>query len=152
MAGGQPVSMRNMQEVYAYCSEIGIPVFFDATRAVENAYFIQKRDPHYHATHIKDILREMMVYGDGFTISGKKDFLVNIEGVLAFKDNAEWKRKADALLRVHEGRGGRRAGARRPRRDGARGDRDARRPLHPHARGAGGVPGPVIDRSGESPS
>ncbi len=103
MAGGQPVSMRNMQEVYAYCSEIGIPVFFDATRAVENAYFIQKRDPHYHATHIKDILREMMVYGDGFTISGKKDFLVNIGGVLAFKDNAEWKRKADALLRVHEG-------------------------------------------------
>jgi len=103
MAGGQPVSMRNMQEVYAACSEAGIPVFFDATRAVENAYFIQKRDPHYHATHIKDILREMMVYGDGFTISGKKDFLVNIGGVLAFKDNAEWKRKADALLRVYEG-------------------------------------------------
>lgn len=103
MAGGQPVSMRNMQEVYAACSEAGIPVFFDATRAVENAYFIQKRDPHYHATQIKDILREMMVYGDGFTISGKKDFLVNIGGVLAFKDNAEWKRKADALLRVYEG-------------------------------------------------
>lgn len=103
MAGGQPVSMRNMQEVYAACSEAGIPVFFDATRAVENAYFIQKRDPHYHATHIKDILREMMVYGDGFTISGKKDFLVNIGGVLAFKDNAVWKRKADALLRVYEG-------------------------------------------------
>ena len=103
MAGGQPVSMRNMQEVYALCSEIGIPVFFDATRAVENAYFIQKRDPHYHATHIRDILREMMVYGDGLTISGKKDFLVNIGGVLAFKDNAEWKRRADELLRVYEG-------------------------------------------------
>ena len=103
MAGGQPVSMRNMQEVYAYCSELSIPVFFDATRAVENAYFIQKRDPHYHAVSIRDIVREMMVYGDGFTVSGKKDFLVNIGGVLAFKDNAEWKRKADALLRVYEG-------------------------------------------------
>jgi tyrosine phenol-lyase len=103
MAGGQPVGMRNMQEVYAWCSETGIPVLFDATRAVENAYFIQKRDPHYRATHIRDILREMMVYGDGCTISGKKDFLVNIGGLLAFKDNAEWKRKAEALLRVYEG-------------------------------------------------
>jgi len=103
MAGGQPVSMENMREVYAYCSPKRIPVFYDATRAVENAYFIQKRDPRYRGTHIRDILREMMLYGDGCTVSGKKDFLVNIGGLLAFKDNAEWKSKAEEMLRVYEG-------------------------------------------------
>lgn len=103
MAGGQPASMGNMKEVYAFCSANGIPVFYDATRAVENAYFIQKRDPHYRNTHIRDILREMMLYGDGCTVSGKKDFLVNIGGLLAFKDNAEWKERAEELLRVYEG-------------------------------------------------
>ena len=103
MAGGQPASMSNMKEVYAFCSANGIPVFYDATRAVENAYFIQKRDSHYRATHIRDILREMMLYGDGCTVSGKKDFLVNIGGLLAFKDNAEWKERAEELLRVYEG-------------------------------------------------
>ena len=103
MAGGQPVSMDNMKEVYAYCSGHGIPVFYDATRAVENAYFIQKRDPRYHSVQIRDILREMMLYGDGCTVSGKKDFLVNMGGLLAFKDNAEWKREAEEMLRVYEG-------------------------------------------------
>jgi tyrosine phenol-lyase len=103
MAGGQPVSMDNMKEVYAYCSAIGIPVFYDATRAVENAYFIQKRDPRYRDVQIRDIVREMMLYGDGCTVSGKKDFLVNIGGLLAFKDNPEWRERAEELLRVYEG-------------------------------------------------
>jgi tyrosine phenol-lyase len=103
MAGGQPVSMENMKEVYRYCSGKGIPVFFDATRAVENAYFIQKRDPAYRTTHIRDIVREMMLYGDGCTVSGKKDFLVNIGGLLAFKDRAEWRTKAEEMLRIYEG-------------------------------------------------
>jgi tyrosine phenol-lyase len=103
MAGGQPVAMDNLKEVYAYCSATGVPVIFDATRAVENAYFIQKRDPRYRDVHIRDILREMMLYGDGCTVSGKKDFLVNIGGLLAFKDNAEWKQRAEELLRVYEG-------------------------------------------------
>jgi tyrosine phenol-lyase len=103
MAGGQPVSMDNMKEVYAYCSAIGVPVFFDATRAVENAYFIQKRDPRYRRVAIRDIVREMMMYGDGCTVSGKKDFLVNIGGLLAFKDNAGWKERCEQLLRVYEG-------------------------------------------------
>jgi tyrosine phenol-lyase len=103
MAGGQPVAMENMKEVYRYCSGKRIPVFFDATRAVENAYFIQKRDPAYRATHIRDIVREMMLYGDGCTVSGKKDFLVNIGGLLAFKDNADWRVKAEEMLRIYEG-------------------------------------------------
>ncbi|MFW6330622.1 MAG: beta-eliminating lyase-related protein, partial [Gemmatimonadota bacterium] len=54
MAGGQPVSMDNMKEVYAYCSALDIPIFFDATRCVENAYMIQWKDPRYADTPIKD--------------------------------------------------------------------------------------------------
>jgi tyrosine phenol-lyase len=103
MAGGQPVSMDNMKEVYAFCGKAGIPVFFDSTRVVENAYMIQCRDERYHDTPIKDILREMMLYGDGCTVSGKKDFLINIGGVLAFRENDEWKRKSEELLRIYEG-------------------------------------------------
>jgi tyrosine phenol-lyase len=103
MAGGQPVSMDNMKEVYAYCGSVGIPVFFDATRVVENAYMIQSRDPRYSDIPIKDILREMMIYGDGATVSGKKDFLINIGGILAFRENEEWTRKAEELLRIYEG-------------------------------------------------
>ncbi|KAB2963050.1 MAG: tryptophanase [Thermoanaerobaculia bacterium] len=103
MAGGEPASMDNMREVYAYCGAHGIPVMFDATRAVENAYLIQKHDPRFHSTRVRDILREMMLYGDGCTVSGKKDFLINIGGLLAFKDNAEWARRAEAKLRIYEG-------------------------------------------------
>ncbi len=103
MAGGQPVGMDNMKEVYAYCAERGIPVFFDSTRCVENAYMIQAHDPRYADTPVRDILREMMVYGDGCTVSGKKDFLINIGGVLAFRDNATWAERAEELLRIYEG-------------------------------------------------
>ncbi len=103
MAGGEPASMDNLREVYAYCSSHGIPVFFDATRAVENAYMIQKYDPRFANTRVRDILREMMLYGDGCTVSGKKDFLINIGGLLAFKDNAEWARRAEEKLRIYEG-------------------------------------------------
>ncbi len=103
MAGGQPVSMDNMKEVYAYCGSVGIPVFFDATRVVENAYMIQSRDPRYAELPIREILREMMLYGDGATVSGKKDFLINIGGILAFRESAEWARRAEELLRIYEG-------------------------------------------------
>ena len=103
MAGGQPVSMDNMKAVYEYCSGLGIPVFFDATRFAENAYMIQSRDPQYKDVKVADILREMMLYGDGATVSGKKDFLINIGGVLMFRDNAEWAAKAEEMLRVYEG-------------------------------------------------
>lgn len=103
MAGGQPVSMDNMKQVYEYCSALSIPVFFDATRTVENAYMIQWKDPRYADTPVKDILREMMLYGDGCTVSGKKDFLINIGGCLAFRNNGEWAREAEEMLRVYEG-------------------------------------------------
>ncbi len=103
MAGGQPCSMDNMKEVYEYCSSLGIPVYFDATRFVENAYMIQTRDPRYHDTKIKDIVHEMMLYGDGCTVSGKKDFLINIGGVLCFRDNADLAHKANEMIRIYEG-------------------------------------------------
>jgi tyrosine phenol-lyase len=103
MAGGQPISMDNMKEVYEYCSSTGIHVFFDATRFVENAYMIQTRDPRYRDVKIKDIVREMMLYGDGCTVSGKKDFLINIGGVLCFRENADWAHRAEEMLRIHEG-------------------------------------------------
>ncbi|MCP3977982.1 MAG: tryptophanase [bacterium] len=103
MAGGQPVSMDNMKEVYEFCSGKGIPVFFDATRFVENAYLIQSRDERYRETSIRDIVREMMLYGDGCTVSGKKDFLINIGGVLCFREDGELASKARDMLRVYEG-------------------------------------------------
>ncbi len=103
MAGGQPVSMDNMKAVYAWCGARGIPVFFDATRCVENACMIQERDPAYRDSKVRDILREMMLYCDGCTVSGKKDFLINIGGVQTFRENGEWAKRAQDLLRVYEG-------------------------------------------------
>jgi len=64
---------------------------------------IQKQDPHYQNTKVCNILHEMLLYGDGCTVSGKKDFLINIGGLLAFKDNAEWPKKSMHLLRIYEG-------------------------------------------------
>lgn len=103
MAGGQPVSLENMRQVYAYCSSLHIPVFFDATRMAENAYMIQQREPGHQDTKVRDILREMLVYGDGCTVSGKKDFLINIGGLLAFRDNSEWAEASRQKLRIYEG-------------------------------------------------
>jgi tyrosine phenol-lyase len=88
LAGGQPVSMRNLREVYELCKRQGIRVWSDATRAVENAYFIKEREEGYADKPVAAILREMMSYFDGCTMSGKKDCLVNIGGFLAM--NEEW--------------------------------------------------------------
>ena len=88
LAGGQPVSMANLKEVSAVCKRYGIRMWSDATRAVENAFFIQEREAGYQHTPIAAILKEMMSYFDGCTMSGKKDCLVNIGGFLAI--NEEW--------------------------------------------------------------
>ncbi|NQV05361.1 tyrosine phenol-lyase [bacterium] len=102
MAGGQPVSMANLREVYEYCSARGILVMLDATRALENAYFIQQREGGYLDKSIAEILREITSYSDGATVSSKKDNLVNIGGFLAVRD-PEIARKARAMLVVFEG-------------------------------------------------
>ncbi|MFN8259005.1 MAG: tryptophanase [Bacteroidales bacterium] len=103
LAGGQPVHMDNMKEVYLYCKSHNIPVMFDATRAVENAYMIKKKDPRYLNVSIREILREMFSYGDGCTVSSKKDYLVNIGGFLGIRDDEDFYDKAMNLLRVYEG-------------------------------------------------
>ncbi|MBX3042892.1 MAG: tyrosine phenol-lyase [Candidatus Kapabacteria bacterium] len=86
MAGGQPVSMENMRQVRDLAHKHGIKVMLDATRGVENAYFIQQREEGYANTPVEDILREMCSYTDGATMSGKKDLLVNIGGFVAVND------------------------------------------------------------------
>ena len=86
LAGGQPVSMQNLREVRDLCLHHGIRVWCDATRAVENAFFIKEREEGYANKPVREILREMMSYFDGCTMSGKKDCLVNIGGFLAMNE------------------------------------------------------------------
>jgi tyrosine phenol-lyase len=102
MAGGQPVSMQNARDVRALCDYYGIPVMLDATRAVENAYFIQAREPGYADKKLADILREFCAYTDGCTMSGKKDALVNIGGWLALNDHGKYE-EASNMVVVYEG-------------------------------------------------
>lgn len=102
LAGGQPVSMANMKAVHELCHKHGIKVFFDATRCVENAYFIKTREEGYGTVSIKAILKEMMSYADGCTMSGKKDCLVNIGGFLCMNDDDMYTR-ARELVVVFEG-------------------------------------------------
>jgi tyrosine phenol-lyase len=86
MAGGQPVSMANVKALRSLTDRYGIKVFLDATRMVENAYFIQEREPGYSGKSIEVILREFYSYTDGAWMSAKKDSLVNIGGWLAVND------------------------------------------------------------------
>lgn len=102
MAGGQPASLANLRAVYEFCHERGILVMLDATRAVENAYFIQQREDGYEDRSIAEIMREITSHSDGATVSSKKDNLVNIGGFLAVR-NAELARRARAMLVAFEG-------------------------------------------------
>ena len=86
MAGGQPVSMENVSKLRAFCDRHGIRIFLDATRMVENAYFIQQRESGYDDKSIAEILKEFCAYTDGAWMSAKKDNLVNIGGWLAVND------------------------------------------------------------------
>ena len=86
LAGGQPVSMKNMKAVRELTKKHGIKVFYDATRCVENAYFIKEQEAGYADKSIKEIVREMFSYADGCTMSGKKDCIVNIGGFLCMND------------------------------------------------------------------
>lgn len=102
LAGGQPVSMANMREVRQLCDKHGIKVFYDATRCVENAYFIKEQEEGFADVSIKDIVHEMFSYADGCTMSGKKDCLVNIGGFLCMNDD-EMFSAARELVVVYEG-------------------------------------------------
>ena len=86
MAGGQPVSMANARELRAFCDRHGLKLYLDATRMVENSFFIQEREEGYADKSIAAILREFCDLTDGAWMSGKKDHLVNIGGWLAIND------------------------------------------------------------------
>ena len=102
LAGGQPVSMRNMREVSAICRKHRINVFYDATRFAENAYFIKEQEPGYADKSIQEITFEMFSYADGCTMSGKKDGIVNIGGFLCLNDPELYTAAAE-LVTVYEG-------------------------------------------------
>lgn len=102
MAGGQPVSMRNVQDLRALCDRYGIKIYLDATRMVENAFFIQEREHGYADRPIAEILREFCAYTDGAWMSAKKDSLVNIGGWLAVNDEPLYEEIRNLVV-VYEG-------------------------------------------------
>jgi len=102
MAGGQPFSMDNLKQTHALCKKHGIRIIFDATRAVENAYFIKIREKSYEDKSIAEILKEMCSYTDGATVSAKKDLYVNIGGFLATNEYDVFE-EARNMVVVYEG-------------------------------------------------
>lgn len=93
--GGQPVSMANIRAASTLARKYGVPLFFDAARFAENCYFVREREPGYAGKDIVDIAREMFSYGDGCTMSAKKDGLVNIGGFLAFRSEEHYRRAVE---------------------------------------------------------
>jgi tyrosine phenol-lyase len=96
--GGQPVSMENIRQVSAVCRQHGIPLYFDACRFAENAYFIKLREPGYASKTPQQIAQAMFSYGDGCTMSAKKDGLANIGGFLCTNDDTLAQREKDLLI------------------------------------------------------
>jgi tryptophanase len=96
--GGQPVSMENARAVAAVCHKHGIPLYFDACRFAENAYFIKLREPGYADKTPKQIAQEMFRLGDGCTMSAKKDGMANIGGFLCTNDDILARQEKDLLI------------------------------------------------------
>lgn len=102
MAGGQPFSMANLRELRTYCDLHNIPIMLDATRTIENAWFIREREEGYADKPLREILHDICDLTDGCTMSAKKDLLVNIGGFFACNDDDIY-RKAQNLVVVYEG-------------------------------------------------
>ncbi|MFC2131133.1 tyrosine phenol-lyase [Bacteroidota bacterium] len=102
MAGGQPVSMENMKQVHDLARKNGIIIVLDATRNMENAYFIQQREEGYKNKSVAEIHKEFCSYSDAATMSAKKDLLVNIGGFVACND-FELFQKLRNIVVVYEG-------------------------------------------------
>jgi tyrosine phenol-lyase len=99
-AGGLPVSMANIREVRAICDKFGIPLFFDAARFAENAWFIKHYEEGYAARTIKEIAQESLGYADGVMVSAKKDGLSNMGGILAVNDEELADRLKELLILI----------------------------------------------------
>ena len=100
MAGGEPFSMKNLREVKEICKQYKKPLWIDATRLVENAYFIQQRE--LENAPINVIVREICSYADGITVSAKKDGLVNMGGFIALRDEELFERMRGMVV-IYEG-------------------------------------------------
>ena len=96
--GGQPVSMENVRQVSAVCRKHSIPLYFDACRFAENSYFIKLREKGYESKAPKQIAQEMFSYGDGCTMSAKKDGMANIGGFLCTNDDLLAQQEKDLLI------------------------------------------------------
>ena len=101
-AGGQPVSLANLHAVRALCDRFGLPLYLDAARFAENAWLIKEREVGQGERTARDIAHEMFALCDGFTLSAKKDGLVNIGGLLCI-DNDDWADTARSMLILTEG-------------------------------------------------
>jgi tyrosine phenol-lyase len=102
MAGGQPISLANLQAVRELTARHGIRIILDATRVAENAYFIQQREPGQQGRSIASIVMQICSLTDGCTMSAKKDALVNIGGFLGLNDQDVFE-EARNLVVVYEG-------------------------------------------------
>ena len=100
--GGQPVSMENIKEVHSLCKQYDIPLYFDAARFAENAYFIKTREDEYRDKTIKEIVKELFSYGHGMVMSAKKDGIVNMGGFIAL-NNEEVYKKCVTFNIIYEG-------------------------------------------------
>jgi tryptophanase len=96
--GGQPVSMENVRKVSAVCRKHRIPLYFDACRFAENSWFIKMREPEFADKTPKQIAQEMFSYGDGCTMSAKKDGMANIGGFLCTSNDLLAQQEKDLLI------------------------------------------------------
>jgi tryptophanase len=102
-AGGQPVSVANIRETRKIADRYGIPMIIDAARFAENAYFIKQREAEYKDWSIKEIIRKVFSYADAFTMSAKKDAIVNMGGLIGVKNNEELYSNVKKLTVPYEG-------------------------------------------------